>query len=151
MIIGLLKEIKPNEYRVAATPAAIGQIVARGHKVLVQAGAGMGSTLLMLVVMVGVFYFMLIRPENKRKKESEEMRSSVKKGDKVTTIGGIIGTVVDVKENNVVIETSADQVRMELAKWALSSNETAAEAAKAEAQKAQEAKAKAKAAKKSGK
>lgn len=115
------------------------------------AGAGMGSTLLMLVVMVGVFYFMLIRPENKRKKESEEMRSSVKKGDKVTTIGGIIGTVVDVKENNIVIETSADQVRMELAKWALSSNETAAEAAKAEAQKAQEAKAKAKAAKKSGK
>ena len=115
------------------------------------AGAGMGSTLLMLVVMVGVFYFMLIRPENKRKKESEEMRSSVKKGDKVTTIGGIIGTVVDVKENNVVIETSADQVRMELAKWALSSNETAAEAAKAEAQKAQEAKAKAKATKKSGK
>ena len=115
------------------------------------AGAGMGSTLLMLVVMVGVFYFMLIRPENKRKKESEEMRSSVKKGDKVTTIGGIIGTVVDVKENNIVIETSADQVRMELAKWALSSNETAAEAAKAEAQKAQEAKAKAKAANKSGK
>ena len=115
------------------------------------AGAGMGSTLLMLVVMVGVFHFMLIRPENKRKKESEEMRSSVKKGDKVTTIGGIIGTVVDVKENNIVIETSADQVRMELAKWALSSNETAAEAAKAEAQKAQEAKAKAKAAKKSGK
>ena len=43
MIIGLLKEIKPNEYRVAATPAAIGQIVARGHKVLVQAGAGIGS------------------------------------------------------------------------------------------------------------
>ena len=43
MIIGLLKEIKPNEYRVAATPAAIGQIVARGHQVLVQAGAGVGS------------------------------------------------------------------------------------------------------------
>ena len=75
------------------------------------------------------------------------MRSSVKKGDKITTIGGIVGTVVDVKENNIVIETSADQVRIELAKWALSSNETAAEAAKAQAQKAQEAKAKAKAAK----
>jgi len=115
------------------------------------AGTGMGSTLIMMVVMIGVFYFMLIRPENKRKKEAEQMRSSVKKGDKVTTIGGIIGTVVDVKENNIVIETSADQVRMELAKWALSSNETAAEAAKAEAQKAQEAKAKAKAAKKAEK
>ena len=112
---------------------------------------GMGSTMIMLVMMIAVFYFMLIRPENKRKKEAEQMRSSVRKGDKVTTIGGIVGTVVDVKENNIVIETSADQVRMELAKWALSSNETAAEAAKADAQKAQEAKAKAKAAKKAEK
>ena len=112
---------------------------------------GMGSTMLMLVMMIAVFYFMLIRPENKRKKEAEEMRSAVKKGDKITTIGGIVGTVVDVKENNIVIETSADQVRIELAKWALSTNETAAEAAKAEAQKAQEAKAKAKAAKKAEK
>ena len=116
-----------------------------------EAGAGMGSTVIMLVMMLAVFYFMLIRPENKRKKEAEQMRSSVKKGDKVTTIGGLVGVVVDVKENNIVIETSADQVRIELAKWALSSNETAAEAAKAEAQKAQEAKAKAKAAKKAEK
>ena len=115
------------------------------------AGTGMGSTMVMLIVMLAVFYFMLIRPENKRKKEAEEMRASVKKGDKVTTIGGIVGTVVDVKENNIVIETSADQVRIEIAKWALSTNETAAEAAKAEARKAEEAKAKAKAAKKAEK
>ena len=112
---------------------------------------GMGSTILMLVMMIAVFYFMLIRPENKRKKEAEQMRSAVKKGDKITTIGGIVGTVVDVKENNIVIETSADQVRIELAKWALSTNETAAEVAKAEAKKAEEAKAKAKAAKKADK
>ena len=112
---------------------------------------GMGSTVLMLIMMLAVFYFMLIRPENKRKKEAEQMRSSVKKGDKIVTIGGIMGTVVDVKENSIVVETSADQVRIELAKWALSSNETAAEAAKVEAQKAQEAKAKAKAAKKAEK
>ena len=112
---------------------------------------GMGSTILMLVMMIAVFYFMLIRPENKRKKEAEEMRSAVRKGDKITTIGGIVGTVVDVKENNIVVETSADQVRIELAKWAISSNETAAENAKAEAKKAEEAKAKAKAAKKAEK
>ena len=112
---------------------------------------GMGSTMLMLIMMIAVFYFMLIRPENKRKKEAEQMRSAVKKGDKITTIGGIVGTVVDVKENNIVIETSADQVRIELAKWALSTNETAAEAKKAEAKKAEEAKAKAKAAKKAEK
>jgi len=113
--------------------------------------AGMGSTIIMLVIMLAIFYFMLIRPENKRKKEAEEMRSSVKTGDKITTIGGIVGTVVNVKEDKIVIETSADQVRIEFAKWAISSNETAAEAAKAEAKKAQEAKAKAKAAKKAEK
>ena len=115
------------------------------------APGGLGSTIVMMVAMLGIFYFMLIRPENKRKKEAEQMRSSVRKGDKITTIGGIVGTVVDVKENNIVIETSADQVRIEFAKWALSSNETAAENAKAEAKKAQEAKAKAKAAKKAEK
>ena len=115
------------------------------------AGAGMGSTLLMMVLMIAIFYFMLIRPENKRKKEAEQMRSSVKKGDKITTIGGIAGIIVDVKESRVVLETGADQVRIEIEKWAISANETAAENAKAEAKKAQEAKAKAKAAKKAEK
>ena len=115
------------------------------------ATGGMMSTVIMMVAMLGIFYFMLIRPENKRKKEAEQMRSSVRKGDKITTIGGIVATVVDVKENNIVVETSADQVRIEFAKWAISSNETAAENAKAEAKKAQEAKAKAKAAKKAEK
>lgn len=114
-------------------------------------GGSMVSTVIMLVVMVAVFYFMLIRPENKRKKEAENMRSSVKVGDKVTTIGGIVGTVVNVKDDKLVIETSADQVRIEFAKWALSTNETAAENAKAEAKKAQEAKAKEKASKKAKK
>ena len=113
--------------------------------------AGMSSSIIMMVAMIAIFYFMLIRPENKRKKEAEQMRSAVKKGDKIVTIGGITGTVVDVKENRIVIETGADQVRLELEKWAISTNETAAEAAKTEAKKAQEAKAKAKAAKKAEK
>ena len=113
--------------------------------------AGFGSPMIMLIVMLAIMYFMMIRPENKRKKEAEQMRSSVKKGDKVVTIGGITGVVVDVKENKFVLETGADQVRIEFEKWALSTNETAAEAARAEAKKAQEAKAKAKAAKKAEK
>ena len=108
----------------------------------------MVSTIVMLVLMVGVFYFMLIRPENKRKKEAEQLRSSVKVGDKITTIGGITGTVVNVKDDKFVIETGADQVRIELMKWALSTNDTAAAAAKEDAKKAEEAKAKAKAEKK---
>ena len=111
----------------------------------------MGSSILMIVAMLAIFYFMLIRPENKRKKEAEQTRNSVKKGDEITTIGGIVGTVVDVKEEKIVIETSADQVRIELTKWAISSNETAVAAAKEEAKKKQEAKAKAKAAKKAEK
>ena len=114
-------------------------------------GAGMGSSVIMLVAMLAIFYFMLIRPENKRKKEAENMRSSVKTGDKITTIGGIVGTVVNVKEDKIVIESGADQVRIELAKWAISTNETAAEAAQAAAKKAKEEKAKAKASKKADK
>ncbi len=117
----------------------------------VPAQGGLLGMLPMLLIMVGVFYFMLIRPENKRKKEAEQMRSAVKTGDVITTIGGIMGTVVSVKDDKFVMETSADQVRIELAKWAISSNETAAAAAKAEAKKRQEEKAKAKAAKKAGK
>ena len=115
------------------------------------ASAGMGSSMIMMILMIAIFYFMLIRPENKRKKEAEQMRSAVKKGDKIVTIGGIVGNVVDVKEKYIVIESGADQVRIELEKWAISSNETAAEAAKVEAKKAQEAKAKAKATKKAEK
>ena len=121
------------------------------HFLTTTGAAGMSSSIIMLVAMLAIFYFMLIRPENKRKKEAEQMRSSVKTGDKIVTIGGITGTVVNVKDTRIVLETGADQVRIELEKWAISSNETAAEAAKAEAKKAQEAKAKAKAAKKAEK
>ena len=115
------------------------------------AGGLGGSTILMLVLMFGILYFMMIRPENKRKKEAEQTRNSTKKGDQVTTIGGIVGTVVDVKEDKFVMETGADQVRIEFTKWAISSNDTAAAAAAEEAKKAREAKAKAKAVKKAEK
>ena len=114
-------------------------------------GSSMGATIIMLIAMVAIFYFMLIRPENKRKKEAEELRTNLKVGDQITTIGGIIGTVVNIKDDKFVIETGADQVRIELQKWALSTNDTAAAAAKEEAAKAAEQKAKQKAAKKAKK
>ena len=78
------------------------------------------SSIIMLVVLFAVFYFMLIRPENKRKKKAQEMRDSLKKGDTITTIGGIVGKIVMVKPDTIVIETSDDRVRMELTKWAVS-------------------------------
>ena len=112
---------------------------------------GLGGTMIMMVAMLALMYFMLIRPENKRKKEAEEMRASVRSGDRVTTIGGVTGVVVDVKEDKFVLETGADRVRIEFAKFALSENHSAAERAAAESKKAKEQAAKDKAAKKAAK
>lgn len=64
-------------------------------------GAGMGSTIMMIVLMIAIFYFLMIRPENKRKKQAEEMRNSLKKGDWLTTIGGVYGRVVAITDRTV--------------------------------------------------
>lgn len=82
------------------------------------AGGGM-SSILMIVVMIAIFYFLLIRPESKRKKQAEAMRSSLKKGDWLTTIGGVYGRVVAITDRTVVIETSEDRVRVEFIKSAI--------------------------------
>ena len=82
------------------------------------------STIIMLVAIIAIFYFMMIRPENKKKKAVEEMRSSLKPGDEITTIGGIVGTICAVKQDTIVIETGADRVRVEFTKWAVSSKGT---------------------------
>ena len=90
------------------------------------ATGGGASMLIILVVMLAVFYFFMIRPENKKKKQLEEMRSSLAVGDDVTTIGGIVGKVVAVKDNYIVFETGEDRVRIQVAKWAISTNTKAA-------------------------
>ena len=81
----------------------------------------MDYTILMIVVMLAIMYFMMIRPENKRKKKAQEMQESKKKGDVITSIGGIVGRIVSVSKDTIVVETSDDRVRMELTKWAVSS------------------------------
>ena len=83
------------------------------------AGAGY-SSILMLVVMIAVFYFMLIRPENKKKKKLEQMRSSLGVGDKITTIGGMVGKIVDISGDLITFETGEDRVRIQVTKWAIS-------------------------------
>ena len=80
----------------------------------------MFESIIMVVLMCAMLYFFMIRPENKRKKETENMRNSLSVGDEITTIGGITGTICGVKEATIVIETGADRVRLELAKWAVS-------------------------------
>ena len=73
---------------------------------------------IMIIAMFALMYFLMIRPENKRKKEAQNMRDSLAVGDEITTIGGITGTICAVKENTIVIESGADRVRGELTKWA---------------------------------
>lgn len=80
---------------------------------------GGASSILMIVVMIAIFYFLLIRPENKRKKQAEAMRGALKKGDWLTTIGGVYGRVVAITDRTVVIETSEDRVRVEFIKSAI--------------------------------
>lgn len=91
------------------------------------AASGGGSMIVVMVIMIAVFYFFLIRPENKKKKKLEEMRNSLSVGDDVTTIGGIVGKVVAVKENYIVFETGEDRVRLQVTKWAISTNTKAKE------------------------
>lgn len=79
------------------------------------------SMIVMIVLMFAIMYFLMIRPENKRKKKAQEMRDSLKKGDVITSIGGIVGKIVQVNKDTIIIETSEDRVRMELTKWAVSS------------------------------
>jgi preprotein translocase subunit YajC len=85
-------------------------------------GAGSYSGIIVLVVMLVVFYFFLIRPENKKKKKAEEMRNNLSVGDKITTIGGIVGKIVDVSGDLITFETGEDRVRLQVTKWAISTN-----------------------------
>ena len=82
------------------------------------------SMLLPFVILIAVFYFLLIRPENKKKKAAAKMRSELAVGDEITTIGGVVGTICQVKEDTIIIETSADRVRMEFTMWAISTKGT---------------------------
>lgn len=85
------------------------------------------SSIILLVLMFGLMWLFMIRPENKRKKEAQNLRDSLKVGDVITTIGGIVGTICKVDESTIVIETSADRVRIEFTKWAVSSKNVAAD------------------------
>ena len=101
-----------------------------------------GSSKTMLILLIGMFvvmYFVVMRPQKKRQKEEQEMRNAVEIGDEITTIGGICGRVVTVKENNLIIETGADRNKMKIQRWAINTNITKTEQHKKEVEKAREA------------
>ena len=92
----------------------------------VSAAAAIVQLVVPLVLMGLVFYFLLIRPQRKKDKKVKAMLDALKPGDRVTTIGGIYGTIVSIKDDVIVIETGADRVRVELARWAVSTKGTQA-------------------------
>ena len=98
------------------------------------------ATILPLVILIAVMYFLLIRPQKKREKEVNAMRSGVQVGDEIITIGGICGKVVKTKEESLVIQVGADRVKFEIMRWAVSKvvEETEKPAAKAHKEEAEE-------------
>ena len=81
----------------------------------------MTSTILTVVGLIAVMYFMVLRPENKKKKQAEEMRDGLSVGDEIITAGGLVGKICAIKEDTVVFETSEDRVRLEVLKTAINS------------------------------
>lgn len=104
-------------------------------KLLETAVPGQGNswtTILLMVALFGVMYFVMIRPQKKKQKEEQEMRDAIQIGDEITTIGGICGRVVTVKEDSLVIETGADRNKMKITRWAIQTNNTAEDRLQAE-------------------
>ena len=85
------------------------------------AGAGMqgATTIIMLVAMLAIFYFFMYRPQKKQEKETTSMRNGLQVGDEITTIGGIIGKIVSIKDETVLIETSNERNKIRILKTAV--------------------------------
>ena len=79
-----------------------------------------------LVILIVVFYFLLIRPQRKRDKAERDMRNSIEVGDEISTIGGFIGRVVNIKDDVLIIETSNDRTKLKIYRWAIRSKEAPA-------------------------
>lgn len=104
-----------------------------------QEGASPLPTIILLAVMFGVMYFAMIRPQKKKQKEEAMMRDNLQIGDEVTTIGGIMGRIVTVKEDSIVIETGADRTKMKFARWSIQTNNTGAQKVQEEREAAKRA------------
>lgn len=95
--------------------------------------------IILMVVLMAAMYFLMMRPQKKRQKEEQEMRASLEIGDEIITIGGIVGRVVTIREEDIVIETGADRNKMKIQRWAVNTNVTKTEQRKKEVEAAREA------------
>ena len=87
------------------------------------AGGSGTFTIVWLVIMVALFYFMLIRPQKKKEKADRQLRASLQPGDKIVTIGGFTGRILTIKDDEVTFETGAAKTRLTIKKWAIQTRE----------------------------
>ena len=106
----------------AVAPAALAQTAAAPEDMGM---ASMIPSLVLMVAMIALFYFMLIRPQKKKDKAVKDMLSALKKGDRICTIGGIYGNIVDLKEDTITIAVGKQKAEMVIARWAIRSVEDA--------------------------
>ena len=85
------------------------------------------TSLIMIVLMIAVFYFFMYRPQKKQERETNAMRNSLQVGDEITTIGGIIGKIISIKEETVMIETGRDGTKIRILRSAIKSVDVKAE------------------------
>ncbi len=86
-------------------------------------GMGASGTIIWLVIMITLFYFMLIRPQKKKEKADRQLRASLQPGDKIVTIGGFTGKILSIKDDEVTFETGAAKTRLTIKKWAIQTRE----------------------------
>ena len=82
--------------------------------------SGTMMTIIPLILLIVIMYFLMIRPQKKREKETTAMRNSVQVGDEIVTIGGICGKIVKTKDETIVLQVGADKVSMEMMRWSIS-------------------------------
>ena len=102
------------------------------NHILLEATASAGpmtglTTILMVVIMFAVMYFFVVRPQKKQEKETQAMRNALQVGDEITTIGGIIGKIVSIKEETCMIETGHDRTKIRILKSAVRNVDVKAE------------------------
>jgi len=99
---------------------ALAEVAEAGEEVAAEAGlASMLTTFLPMILIVALFYFMMIRPQRKKDKKVKDMLSQLKVGDRVTTMGGIHGTIMGIKDETITLGVGADKVKLIFARWAI--------------------------------
>lgn len=137
----LLKSLTAFISSVSAISAMSLTAFAEGEEaVTATAGGSFSGMLISMGLLLVVMYFLFMRPQKKKEKETKDMQDNVQIGDEIVTYGGMVGIVVRKGEDNVVIETGGEKNKIRIKTWAISENTTAKEKAAAEEKAAKKAK-----------